>query len=228
MLVQVKPPHHPLHHGSVAIIGAGIGGLTLANALLYKNRRNNKNSVHHDGTNLYDPPQLNRITLYERAKHFVPTAGAGFGLSPNGQVCLSSIGLSTHNILHPLERMIRMDSNGVNIKSESNIFQQLHDEIGFTVGGCLRADLIDLLTKSFTTTTTTTSTMTQNNDVSCTKSELKCEHDLKRITPVLDKVELEFSNGVEDVVDLVVGMYEQPLVLCVLMRGMLFFSYLSN
>lgn len=174
----------------------------MANALLYKNRSHNKSSVNYDGTNLYDGPQLNRITLYERAKHFVPTAGAGFGLSPNGQVCLSSIGLSTSTILHPLERMVRMDSNGVNIKSESNIFQQLHDEIGFTVGGCLRADLIDLLTRSFTTS----STMARTNDSSSTKSELKCEHDLKRITPVLDKVELEFSNGVEDVVDLVVGM----------------------
>lgn len=32
--------------------------------------------------------------VLERAAKFIPTAGAGFGFSPNGQACLGSIGFS--------------------------------------------------------------------------------------------------------------------------------------
>ncbi|CAF5033797.1 unnamed protein product, partial [Rotaria sp. Silwood1] len=56
---------------SVAIIGGGIGGLTVANTLMRVGMS---------------------VSLYERAPYFIPTVGAGFGLQPNGQAVLAHIG----------------------------------------------------------------------------------------------------------------------------------------
>ncbi|CAF2057987.1 unnamed protein product [Rotaria magnacalcarata] len=67
---------------SVAIIGGGIGGLTVANALM------------HVGLS---------VSLYERSPFLIPTAGAGFGLQPNGQAVLAHIDFKekVQQITHP-------------------------------------------------------------------------------------------------------------------------------
>jgi len=109
----------------IGIVGAGIGGLTAANALIQKGFI---------------------VKVFDKAPKFVSTAGAGFGFSPNGQICLASLGLhqQAQGIIHPFERMIRLDSDG-NMKQESHVFRQLREKVGFTIGGCVRADLVDIL-----------------------------------------------------------------------------------
>jgi hypothetical protein len=52
---------------SVGIIGAGIGGLTTAHALLRRG--------------------FTKVKVFDQADKFYATAGAGFGLGPNGRVC---------------------------------------------------------------------------------------------------------------------------------------------
>jgi 2-polyprenyl-6-methoxyphenol hydroxylase-like FAD-dependent oxidoreductase len=56
---------------SVAIIGDGIGGLTVANALMRAGIS---------------------VSLYERSPCFIPAVEAGFGLQSNGQEILAHIG----------------------------------------------------------------------------------------------------------------------------------------
>jgi salicylate hydroxylase len=110
---------------SIGIIGAGIGGLTAANALI---RRGFKN-----------------VRVYDQASHFVATAGAGFGFSPNGQMCLTSIGINDYKaILHPFHNLRRIDRVG-DIQLTSTLFKQLLDKYGFSIAGCLRADLVTVL-----------------------------------------------------------------------------------
>ncbi|KAL7507099.1 hypothetical protein ACHAXN_004302 [Cyclotella atomus] len=87
-------------YNSIAIIGGGIGGLTAANALLQKRI-------------------TDRVTVYEQAPHFIPTAGAGFGLSPNGQICLRSIGIDGFkDFCLPFNHMKRIDLSGRNVLSK--------------------------------------------------------------------------------------------------------------
>lgn len=156
---------------SIAIIGGGIGGLTAANALLHKNL-------------------TNRITVYEKASHFIPSAGAGFGFSPNGQICLRSIGIGGfHKFCLPFNHMKRIDLNGRNVMCESNALQLIRERHGFGIAGCLRGDLIDLLSKEL-----------QRRD-----GELKYSQKLIGIDMKQDKVELKFESGHEDIVDLVIG-----------------------
>lgn len=65
---------------SCIVVGGGIGGLTVANALLRRGVA---------------------VNVYERAPAYIATAGAGFGFSPNGQACLKHIGFEDKDI-HPL------------------------------------------------------------------------------------------------------------------------------
>jgi salicylate hydroxylase len=167
----VKAVAKGLTNQSVGIIGAGIGGLTAANALLKKEAL------------------CERVTVYEQAKEFLPTVGAGFGFSPNGQVCLHSIGFAEHaEILHPFNRLARLNTDGTQILQSSNGLKEIRDRVGFGIGGCLRADLVKILVEPL-----------ERSD------SIKYSHKLIRIEPKLDKVELEFQNGHLDVVDLVVG-----------------------
>jgi salicylate hydroxylase len=160
---------------SVAIIGAGIGGLATANALLYQDC-------------------VSSLKVYEQASHFVPTAGAGFGFSPNGQICLEFIGISAQEdcLLHPFDYMVRLNHDGNDIQQRSNVLQQIREKHGFGIGGCLRADLVDLLVNA----------LGRQTKSDCT---VKYSHTLTHMAQVADKVELEFANGHSDVVDLVVG-----------------------
>jgi salicylate hydroxylase len=156
---------------SIAIIGGGIGGLTVANALLHKQR-------------------TNRITVYEQASQFIPTAGAGFGFSPNGQICLHSIGIDGFkDFCLPFNYMKRIDATGTTVLCESNALQQIRERHGFGIAGCLRGDLVALLVR----------------EMQRREGELKYSHRLIAIHPIQDKVELKFEGGHEDVVDLVIG-----------------------
>jgi salicylate hydroxylase len=111
---------------SVGIVGGGIGGLTAAFALAKRGAS---------------------IRVYEQASHFLPTAGAAFGLSPNGQVCIESLGIRTRDNIHRFDSMNFIDKLG-RISKESNFFEQVFQRHGFTIGGCIRGDLVDILAKS--------------------------------------------------------------------------------
>jgi 2-polyprenyl-6-methoxyphenol hydroxylase-like FAD-dependent oxidoreductase len=194
MLIHIAKKQHPLHHKSIAVVGGGIGGLAFANALLHKDNR---------AYGKREGPVLERVTIYDQASHFSPTAGAGFGLSPNGQICLSSIGIDRYkDMLHPFDRAIRINQQGTMIRQESNVFEQLRDRVGFGIAGCLRSDMVRLLAEPFTNKNS--QPMMVENDP-FRRHKLLYSHKLISMNPVQDKVELEFENGVRDVVDLVVG-----------------------
>jgi len=169
---------------SLAIIGAGIGGLSLARAL------------RHHQCSQEQQPLFERISVYEKASHFSPSAGAGFGLSPNGQICFSSIGLDGYrDFCHNFDNMVRLDCRGSEetIQVQSDLFKQVRNKFhGFGIGGCLRSDVIDLLAEP----------LLRGDDQNFT---LSYSHKLQGITIEHDKVKLYFENGKEDVVDMVVG-----------------------
>ena len=166
MLIKAVPKHN-----SIAIIGGGIGGLTAANALLYKRA-------------------AKRVTVYEQAPQFIPYAGAGFGFSPNGQICLRSIGIDGYkNFCLPFNYMKRIDLSGTKVLCESNALEQIRERHGFGIAGCLRGDLVDLLVR----------------ELSNKEGQLQYSRRLIGISPSVDKVELKFECGHEDVVDLVIG-----------------------
>ena len=165
---------------SVAVIGGGIGGLSVANALLHKSNKHNL---------------VDRVTVYEQADKFIPTAGAGFGFSPNGQMCLSSIGIHDYQkICQPFDTMKRISADGMTVEQQASVFETIRNKYGFGFSGCLRADLVDLLV--------------DNLHHRHRQGDLVYSSKLTGITPNLDKVELQFDNNgrtTKDVVDLVIG-----------------------
>lgn len=55
------------------------------------------------------------MKILEQAPAFVPTAGAGFGFSPNGQLVLASLGISREKIregTRAITRTLLVDGNG--------------------------------------------------------------------------------------------------------------------
>mmetsp|Transcript_3453 Transcript_3453/g.6970 ORF Transcript_3453/g.6970 Transcript_3453/m.6970 type:complete len:214 (+) Transcript_3453:100-741(+) len=159
-------------YSSVAIIGAGIGGLSAANALLHRNG------------------VAGRVSVYERAECFHPTAGSGFGLSPNGQICLSSIGINEYRtFIQPFDTMKRITHDGVTVEQESEVLKNLRERHGFGIAGCFRADLVDLLVDKLN---------------GFNLGNLAYSHKLVEIRPHLDKVELGFENGHQHLVDILI------------------------
>jgi len=184
MKIKEAARHATAKYSSVAVIGGGIGGLSVANALLYKNNNKHRNIV-------------DRVTVYEQADKFIPTAGAGFGFSPNGQMCLSSIGIHDyHNFCQPFDTMKRITADGTTVQQQASVFETIRNKYGFGFSGCLRADLVNLLVEN----------LHQHEQGG---NELVYSSRLTGITPHLDKVELQFHNNgrgtTEDVVDLVIG-----------------------
>ena len=76
------------------------------------------------------------------------------------------------------------------MKEQANVFQQLREKHKFGIAGCLRADIVDLLV---------------DNLDSYDRGDLQYSQKLIGIKPHLDKVELQFESGHEDVVDLLIG-----------------------
>ncbi|CAF1646706.1 unnamed protein product [Rotaria magnacalcarata] len=110
---------------SVAIIGGGIGGLTVANSL----------------------SQIGMsVSLYERAPCFIPTSGAAFGLQPNGQISLESIGFQDQakKIIHPFLKWQIICDNG-ELLAASDRLSEYGQRFGYFLGGALRSELVDLL-----------------------------------------------------------------------------------
>ncbi|CAF3831059.1 unnamed protein product [Rotaria sp. Silwood1] len=101
---------------SVAIIDGGIGGLTVANAL----KRIGMS-----------------VSLYERAPYFIPTAGAAFGLQPNGQISLAHIEFKDQiqNILHPFFKWQIINENG-EVVAISNKLAEYGKTIRLFFGWC--------------------------------------------------------------------------------------------
>jgi len=154
---------------SVGIVGAGIGGLTAATALKQKGFL---------------------VKVYEQASHFIPKAGAGFGFSPNGQVCLKSIGIESRPLLCQFDKLVHLTREGTP-KLESDIFAQIQERHGFTTGGCLRADLVETLKKSLITD--------HEEDI------IQYSHKLVGMEQDEDSVRLHFDNDVESQHDVVIG-----------------------
>lgn len=152
---------------SIGIVGAGLGGLSLCNALLKRG--------------------FTKIKIFDQAKGFLPTSGAGFGFSPNGQLCLSSIGIDYQHILHPFDSLTRLDLEG-NEKASSRVFENLRTKYNVGFAGCLRADLVQVLSKPLA-------------------EHLHYSHRLDNIFESKDgtKVHLQFDNGTEEEFDIVVG-----------------------
>lgn len=152
----------------IGIVGAGIGGLSVANALIQKGFI---------------------VKVFDKAAKFVPTAGAGFGFSPNGQICLASLGLGpqTQSIIYPFDRMIRLEPNG-QIKQETSVLRQLREKIGFSIGGCARADLVDILLAP----------LKEQNLV-------HYSHNMTNISQDANRVVLDFEGRPSEEFDLVIG-----------------------
>jgi salicylate hydroxylase len=150
---------------SIGIVGGGIGGLTAACAF------DKYGAV---------------VRVYEQASHFLPTAGASCGLSPNGQVCLEYLGIPTRTILHRHDSLIYTNKKG-QIEQESEFFVPVYQRTGFMFGGCLRADLVDLLLQALD------------------KDTVQYSHKLVEIQQDESKVRLRFENGNTAEHDLLIG-----------------------
>ena len=156
---------------SVAIIGGGIGGLTVANSLARLGLS---------------------VSLYERSPYFIPTAGAGLGLQPNGQISLAYIDFKdkTDKILHPFHKWQIINDNG-EVLSTSNRLGEYKDRFGYYLGSVLRADLVDLLKEPIEKT-----------------GQLHYSHNVKNIEQDSDGVTISFENEKEQKpvrVDMVIG-----------------------
>ncbi|CAF2422757.1 unnamed protein product [Rotaria sp. Silwood2] len=110
---------------SVAIVGGGIGGLTVANALRQIGMS---------------------VSLYERAPYFIPTVGSAFGLTPNGQISLAHIGLKDQieKILHPFLKW-RVLNDNCEVVAASDRIADYGKRFGYFMGGTLRSELVDVL-----------------------------------------------------------------------------------
>ncbi|CAF1478627.1 unnamed protein product [Adineta steineri] len=110
---------------SVAIIGGGIGGLTLANCLL-------RTGI--------------SVSLYERSPCFIPTVGAGFSFQPNGQMCLAYMGFKdqTEKLVHPVYKWHLINDKGKVVNTTNNL-SEYGKRFDFYEGGAIRAELIDIL-----------------------------------------------------------------------------------
>ena len=187
----IKEAAKQVKYPSIAIIGGGIGGLSVANALLH---RNNVAGGDASSTLL-----TSRVSVYEQADHFIPSAGAGFGFSPNGQLCLSSIGIHDYrNFCNPFDTMKRIDKNGTNVSMQAAVFKELREKYDVGFAGCLRADLIDSLVNKL-------AEYGAAEEEVGSVSSIQYNSRLVGIKPCRDKVELTFDGGHEDLADLVIG-----------------------
>ncbi|KAF0701230.1 Aste57867_8267 [Aphanomyces stellatus] len=110
------------------IVGGGIGGLAAARAFQRKGIQ---------------------VTLLEKAAAFLPTTGAGFGFSANGQLCVESLGLkdALTPILHPFRRH-RVTTANNELIYDGDQLDKLGADIGYYLSGTMRADLVSLLANS--------------------------------------------------------------------------------
>lgn len=109
----------------VIIIGARIAGLATANFLVYKLD--------------YE------VKVFERAHEFIPTVGAGFGISPNGQRVLKQLRYMQDfdGIRHEIHTLIMRRTDG-SIIGQADL-TELSPLFGHPMTTCKRADLIKLL-----------------------------------------------------------------------------------
>lgn len=102
-------------------------------------------------------------------------------------MCLSSIGIDYQHILHPFDSLTRLDLEG-NEKASSRVFENLRTKCNVGFAGCLRADLVQVLSKPLA-------------------EHFHYSHRLDNIFESKDgtKVHLQFDNGTEEEFDIVVG-----------------------
>ena len=114
----------------VIIAGAGIGGQAAARALSL---------------------QGFSVSVLKTADAFKAKAVAGFGFSPNGQICLAHLELGPQlaPILHPLHSHVILGRDPVGpALVHSFALKRMHERIGVCMPGTLRADLVDVLLAS--------------------------------------------------------------------------------
>jgi salicylate hydroxylase len=109
----------------IGIIGGGIGGLTTANFL---------SKLGH------------KVKLFEQAKCFIPTVGAGVSLSPNGQMVLNQLGYMDEfrPYLHSLTEMRTLNPSTGAIMGRADL-SQIEPSTGYFLSGVKRAQLIRFL-----------------------------------------------------------------------------------
>lgn len=161
---------------SVGIVGAGIGGLTLAHAL----------RCH--------CPAISTVHVYDRFDKIRPAVGAGFGLN-GGAVLLAQMGFSDqlHELMTPFERFRATTASGRRlgevdmIKSLSGLPAFQHGGRRF-VGQAMRADVHSMLASALPPGTLSTSKR------------------LETLESTPNGVQLHFTDGTESPpYDLVVG-----------------------
>ncbi|TFJ85886.1 hypothetical protein NSK_002706 [Nannochloropsis salina CCMP1776] len=109
----------------VVVVGAGIAGLAVANALRLK------------GIN---------VTVYERASQLDRQRGAGTGLSPNGQRCLHALGFSHEMVLDvstPIREHILCNEDRVLVRSDYP--WRLYEKYQMPITGTLRGGLVNMM-----------------------------------------------------------------------------------
>jgi len=116
----------------VIVVGGGIGGLTTALALSRISGL--------------------KVRVLEKARSYSPTAGAGFGFSPNGQLCLVGLGIPKKEVqalIHPIKRTILSEGRGATKLplTDNENYAELGPNFGFFFGGALRANTVNLLYK---------------------------------------------------------------------------------
>lgn len=151
----------------VAIVGGGIGGLTTALALSRQ------------GVN---------VRVFEQASHFVANAGAGFGFSPNGQICLEYLGVADkmQPYLHRLDHHYLIGENGRTLYQGDQL-KLLRDRVGLGLTGALRGDVIDVLQDSLQ------------------KDAMQYSKRVVDMRQYKDRVQLTFSDHTSFDCDLVIG-----------------------
>jgi salicylate hydroxylase len=154
---------------SVAIIGGGIGGLSVAHTLMRAGMT---------------------VSLYERSPYYIPTAGAGFSLQPNGQMCLSYIGFKkeVEKIIHPFYKWQMINDNG-QVVNTSDRLGEYGKRFGYFLGGAVRAELVDILKEPIEK-----------------QNSLYYSHNVINIEQDSDGVTISFENEQKPVrVDMVIG-----------------------
>jgi 2-polyprenyl-6-methoxyphenol hydroxylase-like FAD-dependent oxidoreductase len=116
----------------IAIAGGGPGALAVAHTLIRCG---------------FGPKT---IKVFERAPHYSPAAGGGFGLAGNGSAVLHALGMSKtlDEIVSPIKNWALGDGSGHVVQRYRNVEALLGPDGSSWFGGCLRAEILSSMAQS--------------------------------------------------------------------------------